>query len=168
MDIVDQLKKSGMPPPLIHTALTDTVPEAFADKLERVKHVIKETQKRVIIIIGNDSPAKDQFSAALMKWYMLYYNKTGRWLYPAKGLDEEEFGNAGITCVSAFDLLGTMVKTQIASLIRERVLLERTFILCTTAGDRIEKELGEVFWAYLSHIALLVRVEQAIQPFVEI
>lgn len=159
MDIVDQIKKTGMPPGLMEAALQERVPEAFAERLEKTKgFVATNNDITVFLIVGNDSPAKDQFCAALMKWLMVTRNKTGRWLMMSKTIDEE-LGNAGITCIPAFDLLPPINLKQVVSIIREKLSLGRYFIICATSKESVIKAFGEEFASFVSHIAVSVKVD---------
>lgn len=158
MDILDQLKKSGLSVGMINDALLEKVAEKFEGKLTSLKNMAKEnTDYKVFLVHGEDSPYKDQFCAAVMKWYMITFNKTGRWMQITAPFDEN-LGNAGITVFPATYLYSPMMAQQLATVIREKLPMGKAFILCSNNKEAYDKTFGEDFMAFVSHASLSIEV----------
>jgi len=158
MDILDQLKKAGLTAAMINDALIEKVPEKFEEKLASLKSMAKEnTDYKVFLVHGEDSPVKDQFCAAFMKWYMITFNKTGRWMQIAAPFDEN-LGLAGITVFPATYLYSPLMAKQLATVIREKLPMGRAFILCSTNKESYDETFGKEFMAFVSHASLSIEV----------
>ena len=169
MDILDQLKKAGLPPPLMKDALQG-VSDRFPEKLTKLTELLSTAEGgdyKVILVFGNDSPFKDKFCAAFMKWYMVAKNKTGRWITNILP-DDQMIGMAGITVVLSTHLLSPIAVRMLASAIREKVPLNRTFVLCATSKDEFDKVFGEETMTFISHISVAVDVSVARASIMEI
>jgi hypothetical protein len=160
MEIVEQLKKAGVPIPLIKWTMQGKLDKPFRSKAMMAKEVLLAGDKRVVLTIGCDSPQKDQFCVALMREYMLGNNKTGRWLMPPqKGLYDDDIGNDGITVVVAVDLLSPLAARQVAGALREKIEHGRRFILCANNKGALADTLGQPIMLYLEHRAIIVNVD---------
>jgi hypothetical protein len=159
MDVLDQLKKSGMPTALIADALREKS-DKFPEKLAKVNALLQhpESTHRVFLVYGNDSPFKDQFCAALMKIYMVLKNKTGHWVGTTLALDDLMIGAAGVTVIPAVYALSPLAAKQIGASMRDKVPVGRAFILCATNKEEFDKVFGEELMTFLSHLSISIDV----------
>jgi hypothetical protein len=163
MDVVDQLKKSGMPVALISDAIKEVIPKEYQKKMADLKAAVMDMQtaKRqysIFLITGEDSPSKDSFCAAFMKWYMVTRNKTGRWCLEPTEYDPT-IGGVGVTLFTATYLYSPQAAKWVATAIREKVSLGRVFILCSPTKESFEKTFGKIFMSYISHLSVYIELK---------
>jgi len=158
MDILEQMKRTGVPPQMINDALLEKVASPFESKFIALTNMVKEKPEfKVFLVHGEDSPQKDQFCAAFMKWYMLQFNKTGRW-YGVCTQFEDTFGDAGVSVIPATYLLNPVAARIVSGAIREKLPLGRAFVLCSNDRDTFDGTFGKDFITFVSHQSLSIEV----------
>jgi hypothetical protein len=158
MDIREQIEKAGVPVNLRADALNNKVAEEFGSKLDKATAAMF-ADFPVAFLVGNDSPQKDGFAAALLKAYMVQKNKTGRWMpTPRTAFLHDDFNLAGVTVILSLDLYAPTAAKMLSALLRESINKGRAFIICCSGIEIAEELLGKEFMAFISHLSVFVDV----------
>lgn len=158
--VLQALAKTGIPPTVLRGVVRGEIPkELFASLDSLVKTLLKTDKIRVVLVSGPDCPEKDQFIGEVLRWYMQFYWKKGKWLVPSaipkESYDETPEGT-GVTAILGIDLLTPTQCRVVATMLREHTPRDRNFILSSDSLVALELKLGKEIVDYVASMMIQV------------
>ena len=138
----------------IHEIETETVPKPVAEKLTKAVTYHEQTNNKVFLLTGKESPLKERVGVQLL-FYFLSKDRTIAYSTATEyGERDVKWPNAYVHVLISADMAKGLAATRLQTEIRNHMSRGRVVIISCVNKESLEEVLGESLMDYVSHNAM--------------